>query len=76
MRREGVYSHQLTAWWAEVRAHVETRPTVANDARDETRRQLEREIWRNDNAWAEAFALRILPQKADLIWGNKHEAAK
>ena len=77
LRREGLYSHQITAWRAEVRAHFETRPTFANDARDETLRQLEREIWRKDNAWAEASALRILPpQKAALIWGNKHEAAK
>lgn len=76
LRREGLYSHQITAWRAEVIAHFETRPKFAKDARDETIRQLEREILRKDKALAEASALRILQKKADLIWGNKHEAAK
>src|SRR5512140_2146206 len=46
LRREGLYSHQITAWRAEVIAHFETKPTRAKDARDETIRQLEREILR------------------------------
>jgi hypothetical protein len=76
LRREGVYAHQITAWRAEVIAHFETRPTWAKDVRDETIRQLEREILRKDNALAEASALLILQKKVDLIWGNRHEAAK
>ena len=76
LRREGLYSHQITAWRAEVIAHLETRPKVAKDARDETIRQLEREILRKDKALAEASALLILQKKVDVIWGTRHEAAK
>jgi transposase-like protein len=76
LRREGLYSHQITAWRAEVIAHFETSPTPKKDARDETIRQLEREILRKDKALAEASALLILQKKVDLIWGNRHEAAK
>jgi len=64
LRREGLYSHQLTAWRAEVIEHFETRPKFAKDARDETIRQLEREIVRKDNALAEASALLILQKKS------------
>ena len=76
LRREGVYSHQITAWRAEVLTHLAPRPTPKKDARDETIRQLEREIVRKDKALAEASALLILQKKVDLIWGNRHEAAK
>jgi len=76
LRREGLYSTQITEWRAEVLAHLETRPTPKKDARDETIRQLEREILRKDKALAEASALLILQKKVDVIWGNKHEAAK
>jgi transposase len=71
-----LYSHQITAWRAEILAHFATRPTLKKDARDETIRQLEREILRKDNALAEAAALRILQKKVDLIWGSRDEAAK
>ena len=64
LRREGLYSHQITAWRAEVMAHFETRPKCAKDARDEIIRQLEREILRKDNALAEASALLILQKKS------------
>ena len=63
LRREGLYSHQITAWRAEVLAHFATRPTPKRDARDETIRLLEREIVRKDKALAEASALRILQKK-------------
>ena len=75
LRREGLYSHQITAWRAEVLEHFATRPTPKKDARDETIRQLEREILRKDKALAEASALLILQKKVDLIWGNRDEAA-
>jgi len=76
LRREGLYSHQITAWRAEVLEHLATSPTPKKDARDETIRQLEREILRKDKALAEASALLILQKKVDLIWGNRHEVAK
>lgn len=76
LRREGLYSHQIMAWRAEVIEYFETRPKCAKNARDETIRQLEREILRKDKALAEASALLILPKKVDLIWGSRHEAAK
>jgi hypothetical protein len=53
-----------------------TSPTPKKDTRDETIRQLEREILRKDKALAEASALLILQKKVDLIWGNRNEAAK
>lgn len=76
LRREGLYSHQITAWRAEVLEHLATRPTPKKDARDETIRQLEREMLRKDKALAEASALRILQKKVDVIWGSRHEAAQ
>jgi transposase-like protein len=76
LRREGLYSHQITAWRAEVIAHFETKPTGAKDARDETIHQLEREILRKDKALAEASALLILQKKVELIWGNGREGVK
>ena len=60
LRREGLYSRQITAWRAEVLEHFATRPTPKKDARDETIRLLEREIARKDKALAEASALLIL----------------
>ena len=76
LRREGLYSHQITAWRAEILAHFATRPIPKKDARDETIRQLERELLRKDKALAEASALRILQKKVDVIWGNGREDAK
>ena len=76
LRREGLYSYQITAWRAEVLEHFATSPTPKKDARDETIRQLEREILRKDKALAEASALLILQKKVDVIWGNGREDAK
>ena len=76
LRREGLYATQITEWRADVIEHFAARPTPKKDARDETIRQLEREILRKDKALAEASALLILQKKVELIWGNKHEAAK
>ena len=76
LRREGLYSHQIMAWRAEVIEYFETRPKCAKNARDETIRQLEREILRKDKALAEASALLILQKKVDVIWGSRDEAAK
>jgi transposase len=76
LRREGLYATQITEWRADVLEHFATRPTFKKDARDETIRQLEREILRKDKALAEASALLILQKKVDLIWGSRDEAAK
>lgn len=64
LRREGVYSHQITEWRAEILTHLATRPTSKKDARDETIRQLERELLRKDKALVEASALLILQKKS------------
>jgi hypothetical protein len=64
LRREGLYSHQITAWRAEVLTHFATRPTPKKDVRDETIRQQEREILRKDKALASASARRILQKKS------------
>ena len=71
-----MYATQITEWRAEGIEHFATRSTPKQDARDETIRQLEREILRKDKALAEASALRILQKKVDVIWGNRHEAAQ
>jgi hypothetical protein len=76
LRREGLYSTQIAAWRAEIFAHFAAKPTPKKDARDETIRQLEREILRKDKALAEASALLILQKKVDVIWGTRHEVAK
>ena len=62
-------------WRAGGSAPFETRPKSANDAREETLRLRAREMLRKDTAVADASALRMLPQKVDVIWGNRHEDA-
>jgi transposase len=76
VRREGLYSNQVTEWRAEIIEHFETKPSFKKDERDEKIRILEREILRKDKALAEASALLILQKKVDLIWGNKSEDEK
>jgi transposase-like protein len=76
LRREGLYATQIQEWRADVLEHFTARSTLKKDARDETIRQLEREILRKDKALAAASALLILQKKAALIWGSRAEAAK
>jgi transposase len=76
LRREGLYATQITEWRANVIEYFTARATPKKDARDETIRQLEREILRKDKALAEASALLILQKKVDVIWGNRDEAVK
>jgi transposase len=73
VRREGLYSNQVTEWRAEIIEHFETKPGFKKDERDEKIRILEREILRKDKALAEASALLILQKTVDLIWGNRNE---
>lgn len=76
LRREGLYSSQISEWRAEIIEHFGTKPKFAKDERDEKIRNLEREILRKDKALAEASALLILQKKVDLIWGSKGEDVK
>lgn len=71
VRREGLYSNQVTEWRAEIIEHFETKSSFKKDERDAKIKILEREILRKDKALAEASALLILQKKVDLIWGNK-----
>jgi len=71
LRKEGLYSNQVTEWRADIIEHLEAKPKFAKDERDEKIKILEREILRKDKALAEASALLILQKKVDLIWGNK-----
>ena len=76
LRKEGLYSNQVTEWRADIIEHLDTKPKFAKDERDEKIKILEREILRKDKALAEASALLILQKKVDLIWGNKGEDEK
>jgi transposase-like protein len=71
VRREGLYSNQVSEWRAEIIEHLGTKPSFKKDERDEKIKVLEREILRKDKALAEASALLILQKKVDLIWGDK-----
>jgi transposase len=76
LRKEGLYSNQVTEWRAEIIEHFETKPKFVKDERDDIIKALEREILRKDKALAEASALLILQKKVDLIWGNRGEDGK
>ena len=71
LRREGLYSTQVSEWRAEIIEHFETKPKFAKDERDDKIKHLEHDILRKDRALAEASALLILQKKVDLIWGNR-----
>lgn len=76
LRREGLYSNQITEWRADIIAYFESQPKFKKDERDLQIKILEREILRKDKALAEASALLILEKKVALIWGNKSEDEK
>lgn len=77
LRKEGLHSHQLTEWRAEIVASLNgPRKSSARDERDGRIVDLEREVARKDKALAEASALLILQKKVDLIWGKKSEEKK
>jgi len=76
LRREGLYSNQITEWRSEIIEYFATKPKFAKDERDDRIRVLEREILRKDKALAEASALLILQKKVDLIWGSRSEDEK
>jgi transposase-like protein len=76
VRREGLYSNQVSEWRAEVIEYLGMKPSFKKDERDEKIKVLEREILRKDKALAEASALLILQKKVDLIWGSKDAGEK
>lgn len=76
LRREGLYSNQVTDWRTEILEYFDTKPKFQRDERDEKIRSLERELLRKDKALAEASALLILQKKVSLIWGNENEDGK
>lgn len=74
LRKEGLHSHQVTAWRAEILSALDSfskKPGSVKDNRDQRIRELEQDLHRKDKALAEASALLILQKKVNLIWGNK-----
>ena len=76
-RKEGLHSHQIDGWRAEILAALgPIRRKQNKDNSAQKIRELERDLHRKDKALAEASALLILQKKVNLIWGNKDEDEK
>jgi transposase-like protein len=75
LRKEGLYSHQVTEWRADVLKSLDearTRPQVAKrDERDDRIKELERDLARMEKALAEASARMMLQKKVDLFWAER-----
>lgn len=77
LRKEGLHSHQIDGWRAEILAALgPIRRKQNKDNSAQKIRELERDLHRKDKALAEASALLILQKKVNLIWGNKNEDEK
>lgn len=76
LRKEGLHSHQINGWRADVLAALVSPRKPGKDDRDQRIKGLERDLNRKDKALAEASALLILQKKVNLIWGNKSEGEK
>ena len=77
LRKEGLHSHQISEWRAEILTALGSICRRANKDNSVQRiRELERDLNRKDKALAEASALLILQKKVNLIWGNKSEDEK
>jgi transposase-like protein len=77
LRKEGLHSHQLSRWRAEILTALGSICRKSNKDNSAQRiRELERDLNRKDKALAEASALLILQKKVNLIWGNKSEDEK
>ena len=70
LRKEGLYSNQVTDWRTQFVDNFEPKVKLKRDERDDKIRELEKEILRKDKALAEASALIILQKKVALIWGS------
>jgi len=75
LRREGLYSHQVTEWRTDVLKSLDesrARPQMAKrDERDDRIKELERDLARMEKALAEASARMMLQKKADLFWAER-----
>jgi transposase len=75
LRKEGLYSHQVTEWRTDALKSLDearTRPQVAKrDERDDRIKELERDLARMEKALAEASARMMLQKKADLFWAER-----
>ena len=76
LRKEGLHSHQLSEWRAEVLAALAHPRKLGRDGSAPRIRELERDLNRKDKALAEASALLILQKKVNLIWGKQSEDEK
>ncbi len=61
VRREGLYSNQVSEWRTEIIEHLGTKASFKKDERDEKIKVLEREILRKDKALAEGEGGSHLP---------------
>lgn len=72
LRKEGLHSHQISRWRADVLTALGSICRKSNKDNSAQRiRELERDLHRKDKALAEASALLMLQKKVNLIWGNK-----
>ena len=80
LRQEGLYSHQVTEWRADVLKSLDearTRPqTAKRDERDDRIKELEHDLTRMEKALAEASARMMLQKKADLFWAERELRVK
>jgi len=76
IRREGLYTTQLSEWRSEIIEGLGAKSPFAKDERDEKIKNLERDLLRKDRALAEASALLILQKKANLIWDKYDDDKK
>jgi transposase len=80
LRKEGLYSHQLSEWRAEVLRSLgaaAAKPQAARrDDRDDKIKELEHNLARMEKALAEASARMMLQKKADLFWSEREARTK
>jgi hypothetical protein len=77
LRKEGLHSHQLGEWKADILKALEpVRRPRTTDGSGQRIRELEKDLHRKDKALAEASALLILQKKVNLIWGKEREDEK
>ena|SRR5271154_6375883 len=74
-RAEGVYTHHLESWKAQILSGLTGISVKQNKAECQqlthANKKLQSELNRKDKALAEISALLILKKKADLLWGGK-----
>ena len=78
-RKEGLHSHQVGEWKADVLKALDSRYGKFRGVKAESAqriRDLEKDLYRKDKALAEASALLILQKKVNLIWGKESEDEK